>query len=477
MRHIPSTIGPLHFIGIGGIGMSGIAEILFNLGYKVQGSDIAENPNVSRLKKMGIPIHIGHKQENIEDAKVVVVSSAVKKDNPEIVEARKRFIPVVKRAEMLGELMRLKWAIAVAGTHGKTTTTSLVSTLLESANMDPTVINGGIINSYGTNARLGNGDWMVVEADESDGSFLKLPPVVTLVSNIDPEHLDYYQDFDSLKEAFLSFISSVPFYGFTVLCIDHPEVQSLIPYVQDRKVITYGFSPQADFQASNLRFNKEGCHFDITITDRSTNDTKEIFDVWLPMFGKYNVQNALGAFAIGWNIGIKEDILKKGFLNFKGVKRRFTKVGSINGITIIDDYAHHPTEITAVLKAARDINPRQVIAVLQPHRYSRVHDLFEDFCTCFNDADTVIVADIYEAGEEPIEGISKESLVTGLQNHGHKNALTLNSEKDLASILKPIAQPGDVVICLGAGSITKWAYDLPQQLEQEFDLVSAKMAT
>lgn len=400
MRALPLSIGTIHFVGIGGIGMSGIAEVLHNLGYSVQGSDQAEGPNVVRLRELGVHISIGHSEDNLGDASVVVISSAVKPANPEVVGARKRMLPVVRRAEMLGELMRLKWSIAVGGTHGKTTTTSLVAQLLDAAGLDPTVINGGIINAWGSNARLGSGDWMVAEADESDGTFLKLPATIAVVTNIDPEHLDHYGDFDTLRAAFAQFVENIPFYGFAALCIDHAEVQALIPRVSDRRIITYGFNPQAMVRGENVRPGPDGMTFDVVFSGYSDKEPTRIRDVQLPMFGMHNVQNTLAAAAIAHEMGIDPEILTTAFSGFEGVKRRFTKTGEVDGITIIDDYGHHPVEIGAVLKAARGAVPEgQVIAVVQPHRYSRLRDLFEDFCTCFNDADAVLVADVYEAGK------------------------------------------------------------------------------
>ncbi|TCS62195.1 UDP-N-acetylmuramate--L-alanine ligase [Varunaivibrio sulfuroxidans] len=466
MRALPLTIGTIHFVGIGGIGMSGIAEVLHNLGYKVQGSDQAEGANVVRLRALGIAVAIGHREENLGDCGVVVISSAVKADNPEVVSARKRLLPVVRRAEMLGELMRLKWSIAVGGTHGKTTTTSLIATVLDSAGFDPTVINGGIINALGTNARLGSGDWMVAEADESDGTFLKLPATIAVVTNIDPEHLDHYGSFDALRKAFDSFVENIPFYGFAALCIDHSEVQSLIPRVSDRRVVTYGFSPQADVRALNLRADAAGVIFDVQFTRRNDEESEILSAVRLPMFGEHNVQNALAAIAIAREMGIDNAVITTAFMGFEGVKRRFTRTGEIDGITIIDDYGHHPVEIAAVLKAARSASQGDVIAVVQPHRYSRLHNLFEDFCTCFNDADAVLVADVYAAGEGPIEGADKDALVAGLRHHGHRTVMALPGPDALAEIISDLARPGDLVVCLGAGSISQWANALPEQLRR-----------
>ena len=464
MRALPLAIGTIHFVGIGGIGMSGVAEVLHNLGYAVRGSDLAEGANVRRLRALGIAIAIGHDEENLGDAQAVVVSSAVKPDNPEIVAARKRLVPVVRRAEMLGELMRLKWSIAVGGTHGKTTTTSLVAALLDTAGLDPTVINGGIINAWGSNARLGGGDWLVAEADESDGTFLKLPATIAVVTNIDPEHLDHYGSFEALCTAFETFVQNVPFYGFAALCIDHPEVQAMIPRVADRKVVTYGFSPQADIRGINLHADADGSRFDVAGADRKTDHIREIGDLSLPMLGAHNVQNALAAVAIASEMGIDDSVLRRALAEFKGVNRRFTKTGEVDGITIIDDYGHHPVEIAAVLKAARLAAGRQVIAVVQPHRYTRLRDLFEEFCTCFNDADVVIVSDVYAAGEEPIEGINRDTFVDGLRSHGHRMVVALNSPEDLAAVVNDLAASSDVVVCLGAGTVTQWAGALPGQL-------------
>ncbi|CAA7622555.1 UDP-N-acetylmuramate:L-alanine ligase [Candidatus Terasakiella magnetica] len=464
MRTMPLSIGTIHFVGIGGIGMSGIAEILHNLGYTVQGTDIADNYNVERLRKKGIKIIIGHTAEALGDARVVVVSSAVKADNPEVTAARAKLVPVVRRAEMLAELMRLKTAIAIGGTHGKTTTTSMIAAMLDAAQLDPTVINGGIINAYGTNARLGASDWMVVEADESDGSFIKLPSTAVVVTNIDPEHMDYYGSFDRLRDAFRTFVENIPFYGFAAMCIDHPEVQALIAKVPDRKLVTYGFSPQALVRAANVRIGTDGARYDVIITDRVTGQTRTIEAIHLPMFGEHNVQNSLAAVAVAVELGLPNDIVKKALGSFAGVKRRFTKTGEAKGVTVIDDYGHHPVEIAAVLRAARSATTGAVIAVVQPHRYSRLQNLFSEFCTCFNDADTVVVADVYAAGEAPLPGMDKTALVHGLQEHGHRHVLALGEPKQLAGLINGIAKPGDLVVCLGAGNITGWAHALPGEL-------------
>jgi UDP-N-acetylmuramate--alanine ligase len=465
MRALPLSIGTVHFVGIGGIGMSGIAEILHNLGYSVQGSDVSDGANTQRLVKLGIPVKIGHVAENIENAQVVVVSSAIKPDNPELVAARARLLPVVRRAEMLGELMRLKWSIAIAGTHGKTTTTSMVAAVLDAANLDPTVVNGGIINAYGTNARLGAGEWMVAEADESDGTFIKLPATIGIVTNIDPEHLDFYGNFDAVKAAFESFVTNIPFYGFAALCIDHPVVQSMIPRVSDRRIVTYGLSPQADVRAENVEIGPEGAVYDVVLTDRISGAQRTLERVRLPMYGQHNVLNSLAAIAVGSEMGIEDQVLKTALANFGGVKRRFTKTGVSNGVTVIDDYGHHPVEIAAVLKAARQATRGKVVAVVQPHRYSRVANLFDEFCRCFNDADTVLVADIYAAGEAPLPGIDRDHLVQGLIARGHRHALGLPSPAGLPAMVRDLTEPGDMVVCLGAGSITTWANGLPAALD------------
>lgn len=457
------NVGVIHFIGIGGIGMSGIAEVLSNLGYKVQGSDVADSYNTQRLKQNGIKIFIGHNAAHVNDAAVVVVSTAIKADNPELLAARALRLPVVRRAEMLAELMRFKTAIAVAGTHGKTTTTAMVAAMLEAGDFQPTVINGGIINARGTNAYLGAGEWMVVEADESDGSFLHLPATIAVVTNIDPEHLDHYGSFDAAKAAYHSFLAHLPFYGFAVLCTDHPEVQALAARITDRRIITYGTNKQADIRGSNLRTTADGEMFDVEVGERA------IKDVLLPMHGHHNVRNALAVIAIALELKLPDAVIIKSFAGFGGVKRRFTKTGEGFGITVIDDYGHHPVEIAATLKAARGIQKQKggkVIAVVQPHRYTRLRDLFDEFCTCFNDADCVIVAEVYSAGEEPIEGINTDKLIEGLQAAGHKHVLKLASPEELAKTVASVAGKNDMAVCLGAGSITKWAYTLPGELEK-----------
>ena len=465
MKNVPFDIGVVHFVGIGGIGMSGIAEVMHNLGYSVQGSDSGENANVQRLRGLGIDVKIGQSAANLANAKVLVVSSAIKADNPEVVEARHRSLPVVRRAEMLAELMRLKWCVSVAGTHGKTTTTSMVAAVLEAGGIDPTVINGGIINSYGTNARLGESDWMVVEADESDGTFVKLPATIAVVTNMDPEHLDFYGTFEAEKAAFKLFLERVPFYGTAVLCIDHPEVQGLIKNISGRRFTTYGLSAQADVRAVNVASKSGASTFDVEVRDPGTNSVSVIEGVKLPMPGNYNVQNALAAIAVGLEMGMTPKVLAGSFAGFGGVKRRFTKTGEVNGVTIIDDYGHHPVEISAVLKAARESFDQKVIAVVQPHRYSRLKSLFDEFCTCFNDADVVIVTPVYEAGEQPIAGADQKGLVEGLRTHGHRQVDTVSGDTDLAVTVAKYAKPGDVVVCLGAGTISLWANELPRALK------------
>jgi UDP-N-acetylmuramate--alanine ligase len=468
MRALPLDLGLIHFVGIGGIGMSGIAEVLHNLGYKVQGSDVADGANTRRLADLGIKVTIGHRADNLGSAQVVVVSSAVKKDNPEVLAARSRLLPVVRRAEMLGELMRLKWSVAVGGTHGKTTTTSMVAAMLDAGGLDPTVINGGIINAYGTNARLGGGDWMVVESDESDGSFLRLPAVIAIVTNVDPEHLEHYGTFDALRDAFVRFVENIPFYGFAVLCTDHPEVQALIPRIVDRRLITYGIGANADVRAINLRLDRGGADFDVMVTNRATNESRIIEGIRLPMFGQHNVQNSLAAIAVAQEMGLPDETIRRSLATFAGIKRRFTKTGEAHGITVIDDYGHHPVEIAATLRAARQAygGSGRVVAVMQPHRYTRLSALKNEFATCFGDADAVLIADVYAAGETPIEGVNRDMLVSMVQRAGHRDVAALGAPGDLPGLIWKAARPGDVVVCLGAGNITAWAHALPGQLQQ-----------
>ena len=460
---LPHDIGAIHFVGIGGIGMSGIAEVLLNHGFTVQGSDLRASPITARLETQGATVFIGQKAENLGDAKVVVISTAIKPGNPELDAARARNLPVVRRAEMLAELMRLKSCVAVAGTHGKTTTTSMIAALLDGGGMDPTVINGGVIRAYGSNARIGAGDWMVVEADESDGSFNRLPAEIAIVTNIDPEHLDHWGDFEAVKAAFDAFVSSVPFYGLGVCCIDHPEVQALVGRVSDRRIVTYGFSPQAQIQARNLRFENGSARFDVALNAEG----QVIEGAILPMTGDHNVSNALAAIAVARHLGIGKDAIREALAGFEGVNRRFTRVGEWNGVTIIDDYGHHPVEIAAVLRAARQATQGRVIAVHQPHRYSRLRDLFVQFCGAFNDADTVGITDVYSAGEAPIDGVSRDTLVGGLIAHGHRRALPVAGEEARAQFVRAECRPGDMLVCLGAGTISAWANALPARLAQQ----------
>lgn len=459
MKGVGTDIGTIHFVGIGGIGMSGIAEVMHNLGYRVQGSDIAESYVVEGLRAKGIDVKIGHKPENVEGTSVIVTSTAVKRGNPEVEKALADRIPLVRRAEMLAELMRLKSTIAIAGTHGKTTTTSMVAAMLDAGGIDPTVINGGIINNYGSNARLGDSEWMVVEADESDGSFLRLDGTIAVVTNIDPEHLDHYGSFDKIKDSFVEFIENVPFYGAAILCLDHPEVQAILPRIRDRRLITYGFSAQADIKGVNVTPIPGGNRFDVVVRNRE-GETRTIEGITLPMPGRHNVENAIAAVAVGLEMGMSDDQIARGFDHFGGVKRRFTKVGEVDGAAIIDDYGHHPVEIRAVLSAAREGAEGRIIAVVQPHRFTRLRDHMEEFQQAFNDADMVYVTPVYVAGEEPIEGVDSEALAAGLRRRGHRVAETVADMDDLVARLAEVAQAGDMIVCLGAGDITKWAAGL-----------------
>jgi UDP-N-acetylmuramate--alanine ligase len=462
-RPVPFALGPVHFIGIGGIGMSGIAEIMLRIGYVVQGSDAKASANTERLEKLGARIFIGHDAAHVEGASAIVYSTAVKADNPEMAAGRERRLPLVRRAEMLAELMRLQFSVAVGGTHGKTTTTSMVAALLDAGDLDPTVVNGGIINAYGTNAKVGEGDWIVVEADESDGTFLRLRSTVAVVTNIDPEHLDHYGDFDAVKKAFLDFVENIPFYGFAAVCTDHPEVQAMAAKVENRRIIPYGTNPQAEVRAVRISMGASGAAFDVVITPRG-GEPVTLTDLRLPMAGEHNVLNALAAIAVARELGVSDAAIRKGLEGFGGVRRRFTTTGTTGGVRVIDDYGHHPVEIAAVLKAARAVTEGRVVAVVQPHRYSRLHDLFEEFCGCFNDADVVIVADVYAAGEAPIEGVGRDALVEGLRRWGHRRVLPLSGPAALAGLVAEEARSGDLVVCLGAGDITAWAYALPEQL-------------
>ncbi len=459
---LPMELGPIHFVGIGGIGMSGIAEVLMNLGYRVQGSDAKASKITERLVGLGAAFFEGQSAGNIGEAAVVVISSAIKPGNPELEEARRRGLPVVRRAEMLAELMRLRSNIAIAGTHGKTTTTTMVATLLDKGGFDPTVINGGVIHAYGSNARAGTGEWMVVEADESDGSFNRLPATIAIVTNIDPEHMEHWGTFDNLRKGFFDFVSNIPFYGLAVCCTDHPEVQALVGRITDRRIVTFGFNAQADVRAVNLRYVDGVAHFDVAL--QGEGEGAVIEGMTLPMPGDHNVSNALSAIAVARHLGMKRDEIREALAGFAGVNRRFTRVGVVNGVTIIDDYGHHPVEIAAVLRAARQATKGRIIAIHQPHRYTRLASLFDDFCTCFNEADVVAIADVYSAGEEPISGASRDDLVAGLIAHGHRHARALLGEDDLERLVREQARPGDMVVCLGAGTISGWANALPARL-------------
>ncbi|MDJ1008061.1 MAG: UDP-N-acetylmuramate--L-alanine ligase [Paracoccaceae bacterium] len=462
---LPTEIGPIHFVGIGGIGMSGIAEVLLNHGYAVQGSDLKSSKITDRLALKGAKVMIGQRAENLDGAEVVVISSAIKSGNAELDAARALGLPVVRRAEMLAELMRLRSNIAVAGTHGKTTTTTLVATMLDAGGIDPTVINGGVIHAYGSNARVGAGEWMVVEADESDGTFNRLPATIAIVTNIDPEHMEHWGSIENLRQGFYDFVSNIPFYGLAVLCTDHPEVAALLGRITDRRVLTFGFNAQADVRAVNLTYKGGVAHFDIALSAEG----RVIEGCTLPMPGDHNVSNALAAVAVGRHLGMKAAEIRQALAGFAGVNRRFTKVGEVDGVSIIDDYGHHPVEIAAVLKAARQSvgEGARVIAVHQPHRYSRLSSLFEDFCTCFNEADVVGIAEVFAAGEDPIAGASRDDLVAGLTRHGHRHARAIISEDDLERLVRAEARPGDIVVCLGAGTISAWANNLPGRLEEK----------
>lgn len=466
MSGVPLDMGPLHFVGIGGIGMSGIAEVMHNLGYRVQGSDLSENANVHRLRALGAPVHIGHAADNLGEAEAVIVSSAVDGTNPEVAEARARQLPVVRRAEMLAELMRLKYAIAVGGTHGKTTTTSMIAAMLDAAGYDPTVINGGIINAWGGNARLGASEWMAVEADESDGTFVRLPATIAVVTNIDPEHMEFYGSFEAVRRAFRMFVANIPFYGFAVVCADHPEARALVGHVTDRRIVTYGFAPGADLRVENLRPTTAGAVFDAVFRDRRAE--RRIAGLELRVPGRHNVQNALATVAVGVELGLDDDLLRKGLASYSGVKRRFTITGEAFGVTVVDDYGHHPVEIAAVLATARERLERagrgRLVAVVQPHRYTRLRDLLDSFSSCFDDADTVVVAEVHAAGEAPIAGVTRDRLIAGLRAHGHPRAIPLASPEDLPALILDLAEDGDTVVCLGAGDITHWANALPDAM-------------
>ena len=459
---LPTSIGPIHFVGIGGIGMSGIAEVLINQGFTVQGSDAKASDTTKRLEGLGARVFVGQAERNLDGAEVVVISSAIKPGNAELDAARARGLPVVRRAEMLAELMRLRSNVAVAGTHGKTTTTTMVAALLDAGGVDPTVINGGVIHAYGSNARMGGSDWMVVEADESDGTFNRLPATIAIVTNIDPEHMEHWGTIERLRAGFDDFLRGIPFYGLAVCCTDHPEVRALVGRTSDRRVVTYGFNAQADVRAVGLRYERGVACFDVHLQDVG----RVIEGCRLPMPGDHNVSNALSAVAVARELGVDDATIREGLAAFGGVNRRFTRVGEWRGVPLIDDYGHHPVEIAAVLKAARqsvDAGGR-VIAVHQPHRYTRLDSLFDDFAGCFAEADVVGITDVFAAGEDPIEGRSRDDLVAGIIATGHRHARSVTDEDDLARLVREQAREGDIVVCLGAGSISGWARGLEARL-------------
>ena len=447
----------IHFVGIGGIGMSGIAEVLFNLGYTISGSDIKESEVTRRLGSLGCNISYGHRKENLKEADVVVISSAIRQDNPEVEAAEERLIPVIPRAEMLAELMRMKIGIAIAGTHGKTTTTSLIATVLAAGGLDPTVVIGGRLNSLGSNARLGQGEFLVAEADESDGSFLKLMPTLAVVTNIDPEHLDYYKGIDEIREAFLCFLNKIPFFGLAILCLDHPNIQSLLPRLKKR-LTTYGLTTQADFQAKEIVFEGLSTSFDVV------HQRQEIGRLTLRMPGLHNVYNALATLATAFELDIPFRVVQETLRDFSGIQRRFQIKGEKKGILIVDDYGHHPVEIMATLKAARTGWGKRIVAVFQPHRYSRTQTLFKDFLTAFYDADVLILTDIYPAGEDRIEGVEAKALFEGIREYGHKDVTYLADKKEIVQHLLRIISPGDLVITLGAGDIWQVSEELASRL-------------
>lgn len=469
MNGFPLAFGPVHFVGIGGIGMSGIAEVMHNLGHPVRGSDAGEGANVRRLRALGIAVEVGHDPAHLGDAAAVVVSSAVPPDNPELRAAVERRIPVLRRADMLAELMRFQPSLAVGGTHGKTTTTSLVAAVLAEAGLDPTVVNGGVVNAWETNARVGTGAWMVVEADESDGTLVRLPATVAVVTGIDPEHLDHYRSFEALRAAFLQFVENLPFYGVAILCADHPEVVRLARSVTDRRVVTYGLAAGADVRGTGLRPVPAGMRFTAALGPGAPGGAGTIEGLVLGMPGRHSVQNALAAVAGGLVLGIPAAAIRRALEGFAGVRRRFTRVGEACGVQVIDDYGHHPVEIRAVLEAARQVAKGRVVAVLQPHRYSRLQALFGDFCRAFGDAAAVVVSDVYAAGEEPVAGVDRDALVEGIRTAGHPSVHPLESPDGLAAVLAPLVRPGDAVVCLGAGDVTAWAQRLPQALRAELE--------
>ena len=466
MTKFSKDIGTIHFVGIGGIGMSGIAEVLFDLGYKITGSDIAASSNIDRLIKIGIKINIGQDAKNIVNVSILVISSAIRENNPELIAAYLKKIPIVRRADMLAELMRFKKSIAIGGSHGKTTTTSFVSALLEGAKLDPTVVNGGIIEAYGTNARLGKSDWMVVEADESDGTFNRLPATYVIITNIDREHLDFYKSFDNLLRAFRNFVENIPFYGAAFICTDFPDTENLYKDIKYRKLISFGFNEKADVKAFNIKINNNLTYFDVFINKSDIIESRTIQNIIIPLPGDYNIRNALGAIAIALELGIKEDIIKKSLLEFKGVERRFSFVGNVNGISIIDDYAHHPTEIKNTINAARSLCSGKLIVIFEPHRYSRIIDLYDDFINSFDKTDFLFVTNIYAAGEKYIEGVSKETIIQSIKDTGHKNVSFFENEDCMEKELIQIAHKNDFIVFLGAGAISKKARALEKNMLQ-----------
>ena len=468
---MPVEMGPIHILGIGGIGMSAIAEILHAKGYTVQGSDQKDSANVRRLRAKGIRVFVGHDPVNLVGARYIVVSTAIKPSNPELEAARARGYPIIRRAEMLAELMRLYTTVSVTGTHGKTTTTSLIANVFKAAGLDPTVITGGIINEWGSNARLGNGQWMIVEADESDGTFVKIPSQIGVVTNIDPEHLDYFKTVDNMHREFEAFFRNIPFYGLAIGCIDHPVIADMIDRLQlrrdGRRLLTYGVTAGADLVLKSARVDGSKTHFDADLGPRVRGGARALRGWSVPLSGQHNALNALAAIAAASEAGIGDDILRKALSDFSGVKRRFQPTGTWNGITIYDDYGHHPVEIAAVLKAAKAGARGRVIAVVEPHRYTRVRDLFKEFAGCFRDADSVVVTPLYSAGELPIDGIDHVALAEAIRATGHGAVATVDGEREIAPALKRLASPGDIVICLGAGNSTEWAHGLPDWLARE----------
>jgi UDP-N-acetylmuramate--alanine ligase len=467
----PDKVGLFHVVGIGGIGMSAIAEVMHTRGFHVQGSDLKDGANLARLRAKGISCLIGHDPSNIDGASYLVISSAVKPGNPEFEAARERGIPIIRRAEMLAELMRPCATVSITGTHGKTTTTSLIADVFKAAQLDPTVITGGIINAWGSNARIGRGKWMVVEADESDGTFLKLPTQIGVITNIDPEHMDYWPSVEALHLAFSQFIEAIPFYGLAVPCIDHPVVRELLAKLggaaNGRRTVTYGVARDADIRLINLRPNHNSITFDADLGPGVKGGARKLEDLTLPVLGHYNALNALGALAASIEAGISDEVIRSAFASFSGVKRRFSRAGDWQGVAVYDDYAHHPVEIAAVLRAARMAGSGRILAVLQPHRYTRLQSLFNEFSACLDDADIVVVTPVYSAGEAPIPGIDRDELAASLRRHGHPQVMTVEDEQGLVETIASIAKSGDLVVGLGAGTITDWINALPSRLASE----------